>query len=68
MAPSVNFENEKIEYFLQLIVLKLAVLIAFSVLKCAFKSHSSYKRNLKKKYTAKDIEAPKPKPTTSAQS
>lgn len=59
MTP-MKVTNEAIEYYMYLIVIKLAVLIGLFAIKTTYKIHSSYKRNLKKKYKAKDVEAPKP--------
>lgn len=53
-------ENEKIEYYIYLIVIKLAVLIGLKSVKVIYNIHAAHKRSLKKKYQAKDIEAPKP--------
>lgn len=56
---AVTFENATIEYYLFLIVVKLGVMISFSCIKSALKLHSSYRKSLKKKFAARDIEAPK---------
>lgn len=53
-------QNDTVEYYMYLIVIKLAVLIALYTLKTIHKIHAGYKKNLKKKYAAKDIEAAKP--------
>lgn len=70
MAQS-ETENTKctldaVEQYLFIIIIKLAIISALKIIKVISKVHSSYKRNLKKKYTAKDIEAPKPTQRTSA--
>lgn len=54
--------------YLYIIIIKLALLTALKVVKIVFKIHASYKKSLKRKYTAKDVEAQKPTPTPSTRS
>lgn len=58
MANPLLIENPTIEYYIYLIVIKLAVLIALQCVKAVYGIHSLYKKSMKKKYTARDIEAP----------
>lgn len=53
-------ENPTTEFYLLIIVIKLAILCAFKLLKSICSMHTSYKKSLKKKYTAADIEARRP--------
>lgn len=61
MAPTMKVENETIEYYLYIIIIKLAVLASLKFIKTVLNIHTAYKKSLKRKYTAKDIEATKPK-------
>lgn len=61
-------ENETIEHYLYLIIIKLAILSALNAIKCVFKIHAAYKNSLKKRYRAKDIEAAHPKQNPSGSS
>lgn len=64
MAPApLAIENQQFEYYLYLIVVKLAVIIGLKCVKVAFKAHASYKKSLKKQYNSKSIEAPRPQTT-----
>lgn len=62
MAFETNCKNETLEYYIWLIVVKLCVLIGIHTIKIIWKVSATYKNSLKRKYTAKNIEAPKPIP------
>lgn len=57
-------ESEKIEQFLLLILIKLSILTIIKIFCSIIKTHSAYKSTLRKKYSAKDINAPVPRKTT----
>lgn len=61
--PNVTMENATIENYIYLIVIKLAVLIILKCLKVVYKIHASYKKSVKRKYAARDIEAARPNPS-----
>lgn len=55
-------QNEKVEFYLWLIVIKLALLSALKIVRTTVRIHSAYRKSIKKKYSGNDIEAPKPQP------
>lgn len=61
-------ESEKIEQFLQIIIIKLALLTAMKIIKYIVKTHKAYKTSMKKKYVAKDITAKIPRNTSPTES
>lgn len=63
---AIDLKNETMEFYLWLIVIKLAILTAIHILHGIIGISTSYKKNLKKKYTATNIEAPPLRPTTNA--
>ena len=63
MAAPLQTENSKLEYYLLLVVIKLAILVTLKTVQSIVNIHTAYKTNLKKKYKARDIEAPAPKNT-----
>lgn len=64
MAPPTVYltQNATVEYYLWLIVIKLALLSAFKIVRTIVRIHSAYRKSIKKKYSGNDIEAPKPQP------
>lgn len=71
MAPTTevkyySVKNELIENYVFLIFIKLAILCAFKVIKAVYSVHASYKKSIKKRYNAKDLEAQKPQATPRA--
>lgn len=58
--PVMEVKNETIENYIYWIFIKMAILLAFKVISIAGKVHASYRKSLKKRYDAKNVEAPKP--------
>lgn len=52
-----KIESEKIELFLLIILIKLALLTSIKIIKIVFKTHNAYKGSIKKKYSANTVEA-----------
>lgn len=64
MTFTVKTENSIIENYLYLIVIKLALILAFKVTKSIVSIHTKYRKGIKRKYASRDIEANKPIPAT----
>lgn len=71
MAPTIKSATEKsviekpaddkiTDLYLLIIIIKLAFLCVLKFIKSIYSMHASYKKSLKKKYTATNIEARRP--------